>query len=253
MFRCIVIDDEKPARQEIKYLIGQISDFEIVGEGENGIDAVNLIHSYYPDVVFCDINMPLLNGVDVAKVLVKKNIETQFIFVTAYDEYAIEAFELSALDYLLKPVKDDRFHQTIKKVRERLEGKIPNLSPMDQLFHNFNRTAKVPNQLCLYREGLLYPVKADEVVYIHTEDKMVYFHTHKGVFESSKALSEIEDLLPEQNFFKCHRSYIINMNCIESVIPWFNRTYRIKLIGFDEEIPVSRKQTNRLKERFNIL
>jgi two-component system LytT family response regulator/two-component system response regulator LytT len=253
MIKCLIIDDEKPAREELKYLIGKNSDFEIVGEGENGIDAVNLINAYHPDVVFCDINMPLLNGVDLAKALIRKGIQTQLIFVTAYDEYAIEAFELSALDYLLKPIKDERFERTIEKVRERLEERQSNLGLMDQLFNDYNKTAKAPNQLCLYREGLLYPVKREEVVYIHTEDKMVYFHTYKGVFESTKALSEIEDLLPESDFFKCHRSYIVNINCIESVIPWFNRTYRIKLEGIEEEIPVSRKQTNKLKERFNIL
>lgn len=253
MIKCLIIDDEKPAREELKYLIGKNSDFEIVGEGENGIDAVNLINAYHPDVVFCDINMPLLNGVDLAKVLIRKGIQTQLIFVTAYDEYAIEAFELSALDYLLKPIKDERFERTVEKVRERLEERQSNLGLMDQLFNDYNKTAKAPNQLCLYREGLLYPVKTEEVVYIHTEDKMVYFHTYKGVFESTKALSEIEDLLPESDFFKCHRSYIVNINCIESVIPWFNRTYRIKLEGIEEEIPVSRNQTNKLKERFNIL
>ncbi len=253
MIKCIVVDDEKPAREEIKYMLSKRSDFIVVGEGENGIDAVNLINKYHPDVVFCDINMPLLNGVDVARVLMKKNIQTHLIFVTAYDEYAIEAFELSALDYLLKPIKDERFIQTIKKIRERLELKSTNIDLMDQLFNDYTHTAKKSNQLCLYREGLLYPVKAEEVIYIHTVDKMVYFQTDKGIFESTKALSEIEELLPEKDFFKCHRSYIININSIESVIPWFNRTYRIKLKGIEEEIPVSRSQTNKLKEWFNIL
>lgn len=253
MIKCIIIDDEKPARDEIKYLLSETSDFQVLGEGENGIDAINLINLHHPQVVFCDINMPLLNGVDVAKVLKKKNIQTHLIFVTAYDEYAIEAFELSALDYLLKPIKMERFKQTIEKVKERLSEKNTNIDLMDQLFNDFNQTGKQANQLCLYREGLLYPVKAEEIIYIHTEDKMAYFYTDKGVFESSKALSEIEELLPEADFFKCHRAYIININNIESVIPWFNRTYRIKLLGFDEEIPVSRNQTNKLKERFNIL
>ncbi len=253
MYRCIIVDDEKPAREEIKYLIEQQSEFVVVGEGENGIDAINLINQHHPDIVFCDINMPLLNGVEVAKVLLKKGIQTHLVFVTAYDEYAIEAFELSALDYLLKPIRDERFKRTVEKVKERLSDKQTNLDIMDQLFSDYTTTAKKPSQLCLYREGLLYPVKAEEVVYIHVEDKMVYFHTNKGMFESSKALSEIEELLPEKDFFKCHRSYIVNINAIESVIPWFNRTYRIKLEGFDEEIPVSRKQTNKLKERFNIL
>lgn len=253
MIKCIIIDDEKPARDEINYLLNKQSDFQVVGEGQNGIDAVNLINSEKPDVIFCDINMPLLNGIEVAKVLIKKGIEIQLVFITAYDEYAIQAFELCALDYLLKPIKDERFEQTLAKIKNQWEQKNSNLERVDQLLSEYQPPAEKPNHLCLYREGLLYPVKLDEVVYIHTEEKMVYFYTNKGVFETNKALSEIEEILPESQFFKCHRAYIINIDSIESVIPWFNRTYRVKLNGFEEEIPVSRNQTNKLKKRLNIL
>ncbi|MBN2897951.1 MAG: response regulator transcription factor [Clostridia bacterium] len=253
MIRCIVIDDEKPARDEIKYLLAQKDGFEMVGEGENGVDAINLINSVHPDVIFCDINMPLLSGIEVAKLIMKKKIDVQLIFITAYDEHAIQAFELCALDYLLKPIRDERFDHTIDKITERLKNKSGNLEQVDQLLTTLKPTKERCNHLCLYREGLLYPVKLSEVIYIHAEEKMLYFHTNKGVFESNKALAEVEEILPEKDFFKCHRAYIININSIESIIPWFNRTYRVKLMGIDEEIPVSRGQTNKLKEYLNIL
>lgn len=253
MIKCIVIDDEKPAREEIKYLISLHPQFQVIGEGENGIDAINLINTLRPDVVFCDINMPLLNGIEVAKVLIRKAIDIQLVFITAYDAYAIDAFELCALDYLLKPIKESRFDQTLLKIKLLYEQKKSNLDLVDQLLNDYTQAVEKPNHLCLYKEGLLYPIKFEEVIYIHTEEKMVHFYTDKGVFESSKALSEIEEILPDNSFFKCHRSYIININSIESVIPWFNRTYRVKLNGFEKEIPVSRNQTNRLKERLHIL
>jgi two-component system LytT family response regulator/two-component system response regulator LytT len=253
MIRCIIVDDEKPARDEIKYLLSTKEQLELVGEGENGVDAMNLIVSEKPDVVFCDINMPLLNGIEVAKMIIKKQIDTQLVFITAYDEYAIQAFELCAVDYLLKPIRDERFDQTIDKITKGLKNHVEDTHKMEKLLATYKATGEKSNHLCLYREGLLYPVKLSEVIYIHSEEKMAYFHTEKGIFESTKALTEIEDLLPESEFFKCHRSYIINLNTIESIIPWFNRTYRVKLYGVEEEIPVSRSQTNKLKEYLNIL
>lgn len=253
MIKCIVIDDEKPARDELKYLLSQKEQFELVGEGENGVDAMNLINSTNPDVVFCDINMPLLNGIEVAKLISKKNIDVQLIFVTAYDEYAIQAFELSAVDYLLKPIRDERFDQTVERLIKNIKDHTEDTHKLNKLLETYTTPVEKSNHLCLYREGLLYPVKLSEVIYIHSEEKMAYFHTEKGVFESTKALTEIEDLLPQNEFFKCHRSYIINLNSIESIIPWFNRTYRVKLSGVEEEIPVSRSQTNKLKEYLNIL
>lgn len=253
MIRCIVVDDEKPARDELKYLLSQKEQFELVGEGENGVDAMNLINSAEPDVVFCDINMPLVNGIEVAKLISRKNIDVQLIFVTAYDEYAIQAFELSAVDYLLKPIRDERFDQTIERIVKNIKDHTEDTDKLNKLLATYKPVVEKSNHLCLYREGLLYPVKLSEVIYIHSEEKMAYFHTEKGVFESTKALTEIEELLPQNEFFKCHRSYIINLNTIESIIPWFNRTYRVKLNGVEEEIPVSRSQTNKLKEYLNIL
>jgi len=253
MIRCIIIDDEKPARDEIRYLLSQRLRFEIVGEGENGVDAINLMNQKQADVIFCDINMPLLDGIEVARVMIQKKIQTQLIFITAYDEYAIQAFELNALDYLLKPIRDERFEQTLSKIEQRWEEKHTNLESIESLVTSYPVKLSKPNSLCLYREGLLYPIKLEEITYVHKEEKTVYFYTNKGVFESNKALAEIEEILSQKEFFKCHRSYIINLNDIESVIPWFNRTYRIKLNGFDEEIPVSRNQTNKLKQLLNIL
>ncbi len=253
MIRCIIIDDERPAREEIKYLLSKRSNFLIVGEGENGVDAMNLITNKGADVVFCDINMPVLNGIDFAKMLLEKNLDVELIFVTAYDDYAISAFELSALDYLLKPINDERFDKAMDRLEARFNEKESTSDKYKKLLSAYKLPEKKVDNLCLYREGLLCPVKLSEIIYIHSEEKIVYFYTEKGVFESSKSLTEIEEVLNERDFFKCHRSYIINWNYIEAIIPWFNRTYRVKLENIDEEIPVSRSNTNKLKEQMNIL
>jgi DNA-binding LytR/AlgR family response regulator len=253
MIRCIIVDDEKPAREEIKFLLSRQPIFQLVGEGENGVDAINLMNNESPDVIFCDINMPLLSGIEVARIMLEKQMKIQLIFITAYDEHAIQAFELNALDYLLKPIRDERFEQTLSKISRRLDENQSNHDALDKFVSTYPLSENKPSNLCLYRDGLLYPIKLSEITYVHKEEKMVYFYTQKGVFESNKALSEVEEILPSDDFFKCHRSYIINLNQIESVIPWFNRTYRIKPRGFEEEIPVSRSQTNKLKQLLNIL
>ncbi|MCT4565811.1 MAG: LytTR family DNA-binding domain-containing protein [Maledivibacter sp.] len=253
MITCIVVDDEKPARDEIKYLLDKHHNFEVIGEAENGVAAMNLILTNDPDVIFCDISMPLLDGINLAKKILNKGINTYLVYITAYDEYAIKAFELNAVDYLLKPLKDDRFLTTLSKIESLKESKQLNMNRMDKFLNEFTIPQERKSHLCLYKEGLLYPVKSDQILCIYIEDKIVKIDTVKGTFECYKSLSEIENILPENDFFKCHRSYIINLNYIESIIPWFNRTYRVKLKGLDKEIPISRNQTNEFKNKMQIL
>jgi two-component system LytT family response regulator/two-component system response regulator LytT len=253
LITCIVVDDEKPARDEIKYLLDKHHNFEVIGEAENGVAAMNLILTNDPDVIFCDISMPLLDGINLAKKILNKGINTYLVYITAYDEYAIKAFELNAVDYLLKPLKDDRFLTTLSKIESLKESKQLNMNRMDKFLNEFTIPQERKSHLCLYKEGLLYPVKSDQILCIYIEDKIVKIDTVKGTFECYKSLSEIENILPENDFFKCHRSYIINLNYIESIIPWFNRTYRVKLKGLDKEIPISRNQTNEFKNKMQIL
>lgn len=253
MIKCIVVDDEKPARDELKYFLNHHKDFQVIGEAENGVDAMNLIFTIDPQVVFCDINMPLLNGIDLAKKILNTHINTYLVYVTAYDEYAIKAFELNAVDYLLKPLKEERFLATLSKLKNLRDQDGLNMNRVDKLLNEFSLPQERKSHLCLYKNGLLYPIKSEEILCIYVEDKTVKIDTVKGAFESCKSLSEIEHILSQNEFFKCHRSYLINLNYIESIIPWFNRTYRVKLKGLEKEIPVSRNQTTEFKNRMQIL
>lgn len=253
MIKCIVVDDEKPARDELKYLLDHHKDFEVIGEAGNGVEAMNLILTLEPEVVFCDISMPLLNGIDLAKKILNKRINTYLVYVTAYDEYAIKAFELNAVDYLLKPLREERFLTTLSKLKGLKDQDQLNMNKVDQLLNEFPFPKEQKSHLCLHKNGLLYPVKFDEILCVYVEDKTVKIDTEKGQFECYKSLSEIEQVLSKNEFFKCHRSYIINLNYIESIIPWFNRTYRVKLKQLDKEIPISRGHTTEFKARMQIL
>ncbi|SKC65278.1 LytR/AlgR family response regulator transcription factor [Maledivibacter halophilus] len=253
MINCIVVDDEKPARDELKFLLDNHKDFKVIGEAENGVEALNLILTLEPEVVFCDISMPLLDGIELAKKILSKKIDTYIVYVTAYDEYAIKAFELNAVDYLLKPLKEERFLTSLSKLKGLKEQKKLNMNKVDKFLSEFSLSQERKSHLCLYKDGVLFPVKSEDIVCIYIEDKTVKIVTSDKEFECYKSLSEIEQILPEDEFLKCHRSYIINLNYIESIIPWFNRTYRVKLKGFNKEIPVSRNQTAELKNRMQIL
>lgn len=249
MIKCIVIDDEKPGRDELIYHLNRDSDFNVVGEGKNGIEAINLIHEHKPDVVFTDISMPIMNGIELAQELVDRDIEIKLVFVTAYDEHAIKAFELNALDYLLKPLRDERMNQTLLKLKDEVYTPIHKL---DTFLNQYTKETSNIN-LCLYKDGILYPVKQNQVLCVYVEDKVVKIDTLKGQFESYKTLCDLEEILCSKRFFKCHRSFIINLDYVESIEPWFNRTFRVKLETLSKEIPISRTHAQTFKHIMNIL
>lgn len=249
MLKCIISDDETPAREEIKYFLMKDGEFDILAECENGIETVNAVNSLKPHILFCDIEMPLMNGIEVGKTLFEGNQEVFIVYVTAYGDYVIQALEANALDYILKPIQESRFDVMLKKIKFQLGQKKSNLEEIHQIQE---RNDFKPNQLCLYKEGIIYPVKPEEIIYIHTEEKLTQFFTQKGVFENYKSLSEIESYLPGEDFFKCNRANIINIHFIEAIIPWFNRTFHIKLKGIEEEISVSRQHSVELKNKFQI-
>lgn len=251
MIRCIVIDDEKPARDELLYYLNADECIEVVGEGKNGLEAIELLNKYRVDVVFTDISMPLMNGIELAQHIASHNLSTQVIFVTAYDEYAIKAFELNAIDYLLKPIRDERIAQTMEKIKD-LDTKDTSLERLDSFINNYNKQNECSN-LCLYKDGVLYPIKLDQIICIYVEDKTVKIDTTKGQFESYKTLCDLEHILCPNKFFKCHRSYIINLDYIEAIEPWFNRTFRVQLKGLEKEVPISRKYAQTFKNIMNII
>lgn len=253
MISCIVVDDERPAREEIEYLLNKNSFFEVSGSADNGVKALELIVKIRPDVIFCDINMPVMDGIELAKKMLEMKINSYIVFVTAYDEFAIKAFELNAVDYLLKPISEDRFLKTLCKLKDMEKVESSYLDNMNRFLNEMNPGSDKQSYLSLYKDGLLYPIKLDEIISIFVEDKMTFFNTLKGEFTSSRNLCEVEKKLNSEMFLKCHRSYIININYIESIVPWFNSTYRVKMKGIEEEIPISRSQTSKFKEIMHIM
>lgn len=250
--RAMIAEDERLAREELAYLIQQEKDFILCPSAENGSQFLELYVQYRPDVLFLDINMPVLSGMEVAKELVKLGQDGKrplIVFTTAYDEYAAQAFDLEAVDYLLKPYHAERFKDAISRVRKRLISM--NLSeghpPVAAERPLFSKGIKL-----LIEEGeKMVVVAANSVHYAVKTERSVEIYTDQGKIQTKMTLQELEDKVKGLAFFRPHRSYLVNLDYIEEITPWFNGAYNIKLKHKDEtRIPVSR---NAAKELFRLL
>jgi len=248
MINCIIIDDEKHARIELIYHLSKYKNINISADFDNGVDAINYIKENNIDLIFLDINMTTQNGIDIVKSIHLLNFEIvpHIVFVTAYDQYAIEAYNLNVIDYILKPINEKRFNQCIEKISKKINISINN-----------NSSYQIKNDekeiISLIKNNILYPIKKSNIKLAYIKDRLLIIETEKHQFSISTTLNEFEENLPNNIFFKVHRSYLININYIEKIIPWFNSTYKVKLIGLEIEIPVSRNQTQNFKKRMNII
>ena len=253
--RIIVVDDEQLAREELAFLLGQLGDVEVVGHAGNGIEALRVIEELTPDVVMLDVQMPGLTGFEVARRLLRAGIDTQLVFVTAYDQHAIEAFEVNAVDYLLKPVEAGRLATAVDRVRRRVESdrvqsKTPSAEEMDKLLQLLSERQGRREQLALKVADRFLLVQSDEVVHASVEDDVITVVTNSLSGTSNyRTLDELQARLDPAIFWRVHRSHLVNINKIKEIVPWFSRNYILKMRdGKGTEIPVSRSQTKRLRE-----
>ena len=253
MQRCLIVDDEMPAREELKYILNSTKDVEVIGEASHGMEALELIDKLRPDIVFLDIQMPQMSGIDVARKLLHKEHRPMIVFVTAYNKFAVEAFEVNAIDYLLKPISDERLKDSLNKINERRQ-KEKDIDELSKLIEYFKKNTKEPPQqrISLYHEDILIPLETKEIIYATIEDKKTIIISNKGKFETNYTLNELMDELDPSMFFRTHKSYIVNLNFIESIEPWFNSTFNINLRNNKEKIPVSRNYAKSFKEVMNI-
>lgn len=252
MIRCIIVDDEKPARDELTYLLSSIEDIMVVGEAENGIQAIRKAIEEKPQLVFLDVNMPGINGIDVAKELTALEPKPLIVFITAYDSYAVSAFEVSAFDYLLKPVSEERLRNSLDRIRSMVSSREARvLDKLDKLSGELGLSRST--RIVGYQNGMLFPIELDEILFLTLEEKNTIVVCERGKFQINGTLSELQEKLSDRKFFRSHKSYIVNLDRIDSIEPWFNSTYNIHIKGIDETIPVSRTYAKAFKEAMNIL
>ncbi|HWR16992.1 MAG TPA: LytTR family DNA-binding domain-containing protein [Terriglobales bacterium] len=254
----VIVDDEQLARDELLYLLKSAGDVDVVAQGRNGLEAVNLIKEHSPDIVFLDVQMPGLDGFGVIKKLLDKKIRVpQVVFATAFDQYAVKAFEVNAVDYLLKPFDKKRVGEALQRVRKKSETGTQTGDKIDALvkmLEDKQQSKAHPQKVLIKSAGRLFLVDQREICYTSIEDGIISVVTSSLEGQSNcRTLEELLASLDPNLFWRAHRSYLVNINRIREVVPWFKSSYMLRMDDKKQtEIPVSRAQTKRLRELFRL-
>jgi two-component system, LytTR family, response regulator LytT len=276
----LIIDDEQLARDELKYLLDSLGGIEVVAQGSNGIEAVDLIEEHHPDLVFLDVQMPGLDGFAVIKRLqdrIQQRMQQrgparprngndeealpQIVFATAYDQYAVKAFDVNAVDYVLKPFDRSRVEQAVERARIRMTGATPAAGQdrIDSLLRLLNRPevatrAHPPVKIVVQAQSRLLLVDQADVCFAATDEGTIRIVTQQFEGQSkARTLEELMEQLDPAVFWRAHRGFVVNLNHIREVVPWFKSSYQLRMNDRKQtEIPVSRSQTRRLRELFNL-
>ncbi len=262
----LIIDDEQLAREELKYLLDEVGGVDVLAQGANGIEAVDLIENTIRTLCFSNVQMPGLDGFAVIKRLVDKHNarpdhETeplpQFVFATAYDQYAVRAFDVNAVDYLLKPFDRGRVAQAVDRARGRMGATATpeSQSQIDALLKLLNRPqAAQPSKLIVQAQSRLLLVDQAEICFAAIDEGVIRVVTQSVEGHSKcRTLEELLELLDPAMFWRAHRGFVVNINHIREVVPWFKSSYQLRMNDKKQtEIPVSRAQTRRLRELFNL-
>ena len=283
--RTLIVDDERLAREELKYLLSHEAGVEVCGEGTNGIEAVQMIREVEPDLVFLDVQMPGLDGFAVLKKLMSRTEKRdkqphlpQVVFATAFDQYAVRAFEVNAVDYLLKPFDKRRVHQAVEKAQQVQQvraasepaeagvsiaaatetpvadaGVDANLTALLRLLET-RTTAKNPGRVALRAAGRLVLVDQKDICFAAIDEGTITVVTPMVEGQANhRTLDELLETLDQGIFWRTHRSFVVNINHIREVVPWFKSSYQLRMADRKHtEIPVSRAQTRKLRELFNL-
>ena len=249
--RAVVADDEQPAREELCFLLGQLEDVKVVGQADNGVSALEVISAVEPNVAFLDIQMPGLTGFEVANLLLQNASPSPWVvFVTAYDQYAIEAFEVNAVDYLLKPVEQRRLDQAVERLRRRFSTGQARDERIDHLVRLMADRGRRRDQLAIKVGDRFLLVQADDVIHASVDGDTIEVATAQVAGTSNyRTLDELQARLDPDLFWRVHRSHLVNINKIKEIVPWFSRNYMLRMKDAKgTEIPVSRAQTKRLRD-----
>ncbi|WP_458121823.1 LytR/AlgR family response regulator transcription factor [Paenibacillus sp. Z6-24] len=288
--RAIVVEDEFLARQELEYYIKTYSSIEIMGSFDDGLDVLKYVQNHEVDAIFLDINIPSLDGVLLAHNISKFSRKPYIIFITAYKEHAAEAFEIEAFDYILKPYSESRITSMLRKLENTYErdhrpdtgGRGGSVQTEHSLplsvsaqsadgteaaahsvgsskafaHHQAGQTAHTAHALqgkiSLWKNDKIQVISVDDVYYASASEKVTHVYTRRDEYTVSASISDFQATLPEEYFFRCHRSYIVNISKIREIVPWFNNTYLLRLHDLEYEVPVSRSKAKEFRQIMNI-
>ena len=238
MINCIIVEDELPAREELKYFVNEEKEIKLIAEFDNPLDTLTFLKNSTTDVIFLDINMPDMNGISLGKIISKMCPDMKIIFITAYKDYAVDAFEIKAFDYLLKPYSESRIKSLLKSlvnIKSEVTTSIRN-----------NNLKKITVNI----GERLYVISLNDIDYIEASEKETLIFSNQKKYVSKIKISKWEEMLKGNNFYRCHRSFIINLDKITEIEQWFNSSWILKIKNYTTAIPVSRNNIKELKELF---
>lgn len=238
--KVIIVEDEVLAQQELSFLVRQHGQIEIVGTFDDGLDVLRFLQREPVDAILLDINIPSLDGVLLAQSISKFAHKPLIVFITAWKEHAVEAFELEAFDYILKPYEESRINSMLDKLYaswQRLNQ--PLMAPV---------AAAMPATVNLVKDERIIVTDVDDIYYVEAHEKMTFVYTRRQSYVMPMSISEFCSRLPEHPFFRCHRSYGVNLNKIREIEPWFNNTYILRLRDLDFQVPVSRSKVKAFRQ-----
>ena len=237
MLNAIICDDEAPARSELRFLLDETGQVEVVAEAANVREAIERLKDQGADVLFLDINMPGATGLQLADALNKLKYPPAVVFVPAYSEHAVKAFDVNAVDYLVKPVETERLRQAISKVKVYVTGHA-----------RVGQGERIPVE----KGGKKLLIPTDRIHFIMAKDDYSYLHTDTDRYLSTVSLAQLEAKLEPYGFFRVHRRYLVNLSCVSEVEPISGGTLQLQLTGEEEKIPVSRRRVASLKKALGI-
>ena len=242
--RTLIVDDEAPARERLKRLLADVEGVQLIGEAEGGVQAVKLIEREGPDLVLLDIQMPGLDGFEVIEAL---EAPPPVIFVTAYDEYAIRAFEVNALDYLLKPFSRERLGQAVRRAQESLGEERDVAARLGPLLKSLAAQGQYLTRLAVRDRDRICVLDVDEVDWIGVEREQVMVHVGDRAYHVRRTMAELEARLDPTCFFRAHRAAIVNLDRVKEILPWFKGSHRLRLTT-GAEVELSRARARALRQ-----
>lgn len=240
IIKILITDDEPYSRKELKHLVSSYPFIKVIGEADSGENAVLQSIHLEPDVIFLDVEMPKVNGMEAAKLLKSLKKPPLLIFATAYPQFAAEAFRYEAIDYLLKPFDESQIDETIKRLYKQL------------CTSESTEETKIKGKLAVEQDGELIYIDPADILYAFRDEKVSKIITKTNELDSKISLKELESRLKPFQFFRIHKSYIVNLEHITKLTPWFNGAYQLEIYGKEEKLAVSRNYVKSLRAKLEI-
>ncbi|AWB44004.1 DNA-binding response regulator [Paenibacillus sp. CAA11] len=250
--RAIIVEDEFLARQELEYLIRTHSQMEIVGSFEDGLEVLRFLQQEEVDVIFLDINIPSLDGVLLAQNISKFSKKPYIVFITAYKEHAAQAFEIEAFDYILKPYPESRILSMLNKLETAYAKEKKEQAESASPVKAGQESQPITHTINLWKNEKIIVTDIHDIYYASAQEKVTQVFTRKEEYTMPMSITEFHNRLPQDAFFRCHRSYTVNLSKIREIIPWFNNTYLLRLRDLEYEVPVSRSKVKEFRQIMHI-